>query len=104
MHKLPVLLFDNFEGIIPPELLLNLSLKEDSYTHSLRKILQLFQRIEVLRLYTLPAAVVLQKFLRFANFETLLGLRTPCMAPVPNYTFEGMIKKAILSEISETNL
>jgi hypothetical protein len=104
MHKLPVLLFDNFEGFILPELFPTLSLKEDSCTHSLRKILQLLQRIEVLRLCALPAAVVSQQFLRFANSETLLGLRTPCTAPVPSCTSEGMRTKAILSELSETNL
>jgi hypothetical protein len=88
-----------FLGFFP-----TLSLKEDPYMHSLQQIPQLLQGIEVLRLCALPAVVVLQQFLRFANSGTLLGLRTPCMTPVPSCTSEGMRTKAILSELSETNL
>jgi hypothetical protein len=87
MHKLPVLLFDNFEGFILPELFPTPSLKEDSCTHSLRKIPQLLQGIEVLRLCALPAAAVSQHFTQVTKPETLLGLRTPCTAPVLNLHF-----------------
>jgi hypothetical protein len=60
-HQPSVLFCDNCEDPILPEISPTPSLKEDSRTHSLRQILQLLQRIEVLRLCALPAAVVLQQ-------------------------------------------
>jgi hypothetical protein len=104
MHELPMLLFDNFKGFILPDLFPTPSLKEDSCTNSLRKILQLFQRIEVLQLCALPVAVVLQQFAQVTKPETLLGLRNPFTALVPSCTYERMRTKAILSELLETNL
>jgi hypothetical protein len=102
-HQPSVLFFDNCEDPIPPELSPTLSLKEDSRTHSLWRILQLLQRIEVLRLCALPAAVVLQQFLRFTNSKTLLSLRTPCMAPVPNLHSCENEKRVISPELAEMN-
>jgi hypothetical protein len=87
MHQPFVILFDNCEDPIPPDISPTLSLKEDSRTHSLRRILQLIQRIEVLRLCALPAVVFLRQFLRFKNSETLVHLRTPCTTPVLNLHF-----------------
>jgi len=60
--------FNNYGDSIPPELSPTLSLEEDSCMHSLRQIPQLIQRIKVLQLYALPAAIVLQQFLRFATW------------------------------------
>jgi hypothetical protein len=97
-----MIFFDDYEDSIPPDISPTLSLKEDSCTHSLRQILQLLQRIEVLRLCALPVVVVLQQFLRFKNSETLLGLRTPCMALVLNLHFyenENNINPPELSDI-----
>jgi hypothetical protein len=74
MHKLPVLLFDNFEGVILPEISLNLSLKEDSCMHSLQKILQLLQRIEVLQLYALPIVAVSQQFRSLSTISQVRNL------------------------------
>ena len=51
-----------------------------------------------------PAATISQQIIQVTKLETLLGLHTPCMAPMPSYTSEGMRTKAILSELSETNL
>jgi hypothetical protein len=101
-HQPSVLLFDKCEDPIPPEISPTPSLKEDSCIHSLQRILQLLQRIEVLRLRALLAAVVLQQFIRFANSETLLSLRTPCTAPMLNLHFyknENNVNPPELSEI-----
>jgi hypothetical protein len=51
-----------------------------------------------------PAAAVSQQVIQVTKPEALFSLHTPCMGPVPNCTFEEMITKAILSELSETSL
>jgi hypothetical protein len=44
--------------------------------------------VEILRLCAHLQQQSLNTSLRFTNSETLLGLRTPCTAPVPNCTSE----------------
>jgi hypothetical protein len=66
--------------------------------------LQTLSSVEVLRLYTHPQQQSLNASLKFETLRLLLGLHTPCKAPMPGCTSTRIRTKAISPEISKTNL
>jgi hypothetical protein len=74
---------------------------DNSCTHSLQHFFKYALVFEPLRLYALPTIVVLQQFHSGCNFETSLGLHTPCMALVLNLHFYENENNVIPPEISE---
>jgi hypothetical protein len=74
---------------------------DNSCTHSLRHFFKYALVFEPLRLCALLATTVLQQFHSGCNSETLLGLRTPCTAPVLNLHFYENENNVIPPELSE---